>query len=76
MKTNTKSQVQVLMIFRAHHTTESYEELAGLVRAFRLDHPHLPTDEVDKLILRQFRIGKEVLWEIDGLKDLLDFGSE
>ena len=53
---------------------ESYEELTGLVRAFRLDHPHLPTDEVDKLILRQFRIGKEVLWEIDGLKDLLDFG--
>mgnify|MGYP001057010017 FL=1 len=53
---------------------ESYEELAGLVRAFRLDHPHLPTDEADKLILRQFKIGKEVLWEIDGLKDLLDFG--
>jgi len=26
--------------------------------------------------LRQFKIGKEVLWEIDGLKDLLDFGSE
>ena len=64
------------MIFRAHHTTESYEEFSGLVRAFRLDHRHLPTDEVDKLILRQFRIGKEVLWEIDGLKDLLDFGSE
>ena len=55
---------------------ESYEELAGLVRVFRLDHPHLPTDEADKLILRQFKIGKEVLWEIDGLKDLLDFGSE
>jgi len=36
----------------------------------------LPTDEADKLILRQFKIGKEVLWEIDGLKDLLDFGSE
>ena len=44
------------MIFRAHHTTESYEELAGLVRAFRLDHPHLPTDEADKLILRRFKI--------------------
>jgi len=53
----------------------SYDELIRGVRVFRLAHADLPPDELAKLILRTFKIDRSVLREIDGLSDLLDFGS-
>ena len=53
----------------------SYDELIKGVRVFRLEHADLPPDELAKLILRTFKIDRSVLREIDGLSDLLDFGS-
>ena len=52
----------------------NYDELIRGVRVFRLAHADLPPDELDKLILRRFKIDRSVLREIDGLSDLLDFG--
>ncbi len=53
---------------------ETYDELLKAVREFRLEHKDLTPDELDKLIMRRFRIGRSVLREIDGLSDLLDLG--
>jgi len=51
-----------------------YDELIKRVREFRLEHADLSHDQLDKLILRRFKIDRSVLREIDGLSDLLDFG--
>ena len=53
----------------------NYDELIKGVRVFRLEHADLPPDQLDKLILRTFKIDRSVLREIDGLSDLLVFGS-
>ena len=53
---------------------ETYDELLKAVREFRLEHKDLTPGELDKLIMRRFRIGRSVLREIDGLSDLLTFG--
>ena len=34
----------------------SYDELIKRVREFRLEHADLPPDQLDKLILRRFKI--------------------
>ena len=54
---------------------ETYDELVEGVRVFRLEHADLPPAELDKLILRTFKIDRSVLREIDGLSDLLGFAS-
>ena len=51
-----------------------YDELIKRVREFRLEHADLSPDQLDKLILRRFKIDRSVLREIDGLSDLLDLG--
>ena len=53
---------------------ETYDELVERVRMFRLEHTDLIPDELDKLILRKFKIDRTVLREIDGTSDLLAFG--
>ena len=52
----------------------SYDELVEGVRVFRLENADLPSDQLDKLILRTFKIDRSVLREMDGLSDLLIFG--
>lgn len=52
----------------------SYDELVEGVRVFRLENADLTPDDLDKLILRRFKIDRSVLREINGLKDLLDLG--
>ena len=52
-----------------------YDELIKRVREFRLEHADLSPDQLDKLILRRFKIDRSVLREIDGLSDLWNFGS-
>ena len=54
---------------------ETYDELVERVRMFRLEHTDLIPDELDKLILRTFKIDRTVLREIDGTSDLLGFAS-
>ena len=51
----------------------NYDELIKGVRVFRLEHKDLTPDDLDKLILRRFKIDRTVLREIDGTSDLLDF---
>ena len=53
----------------------SYDELVEGVRVFRLENADLTPDDLDKLILRRFKIDRTVLREIDGTSDLLTFGS-
>ena len=53
---------------------ETYDELVERVRMFRLEQTDLIPDELDKLILRTFKIDRTVLREIDGTSDLLAFG--
>ena len=53
----------------------NYDELVEGVRVFRLENADLPPDDLDKLILRTFKIDRSVLREMDGLSDLLVFGS-
>ena len=53
---------------------ETYDELVERVRMFRLEHTDLTPDDLDKLILRRFKINRTVLREIDGTSDLLYFG--
>ena len=54
---------------------ETYDELVERVRMFRLEHTDLTPDDLDKLILRRFKINRTVLREIDGTSDLLGFAS-
>ena len=53
----------------------SYDELVEGVRVFRLENADLTPDDLDKLILRRFKIDRTVLREIDGTSDLLGFAS-
>ena len=53
----------------------NYDELVEGVRVFRLENADLPPDDLDKLILRRFKIDRTVLREIDGTSDLLGFAS-
>ena len=52
---------------------ETYDELAEGVLEFQSQHKDLTPDELDKLILRRFKIDRTVLREIDGTSDLLAF---
>ena len=50
---------------------ETYDELIRMVAAFRLEHPNLTDDELDKLVKRTFRINQATLREMDGMGDLI-----
>ena len=54
---------------------ETYDELIRMVAEFRLEHPNLTDDELDKLVKRTFRINQATLREMDGVADQLDFGQ-
>ena len=48
---------------------ETYDELTRMVAEFRLEHPNLTDDELDKLVKRTFRINQATLREMDGVSD-------
>ena len=50
---------------------ETYDELTRMVTEFRLEHPNLTDDELDKLVKQTFKIDQATLREIDGLSDLI-----
>ena len=50
---------------------QTYDEFLALVAEFRLEHPNLTDDELDKLVKRTFRINQATLREMDGVGDLL-----
>ena len=50
---------------------QTYDEFLALVAEFRLEHPNLTDDELDKLVIRTFRIKPATLREMDGVGDLI-----
>jgi hypothetical protein len=55
---------------------ETYDELIRMVAEFRLEHPNLTDDELDKLVKRTFRINQATLREMDGVSDLIQFNED
>lgn len=55
---------------------KTYDELIALVAEFRLEHPNLTDDELDKLVKRTFRINQATLREMDGVSDLIQFNED
>jgi hypothetical protein len=54
---------------------KTYDELIKMVAEFRLEHPNLTDDELDKLVKRTFRINQATLREMDGVSDLILVGQ-
>jgi flagellar biosynthesis chaperone FliJ len=55
---------------------KTYDELnKQMVAEFRLEHPNLTDDELDKLVKRTFRINQATLRELDGVSDLILVGQ-
>ena len=54
---------------------QTYDELIALVAEFRLEHPNLTDDELDKLVKQTFKIDQATMREIDGVSDLLQIGQ-
>lgn len=54
---------------------KTYDELIRMVAEFRLEHPNLTDDELDKLVKRTFRINQATLREMDGVSDLILVGQ-
>ena len=52
---------------------QTYDEFLALVAEFRLEHPNLTDDELDKLVKQTFKIDQATMREIDGISDLLSF---
>jgi hypothetical protein len=50
---------------------QNYDELIALVAEFRLEHPNLTDDELDKLVKKTFKIDQTTLRELDGVSDLI-----
>lgn len=55
---------------------ETYDELIRMVTEFRLEHPNLTDDELDKLVKRTFRVNQATLREMDGVSDLIQFNED
>ena len=51
---------------------KTYDELIALVAEFRLEHPNLTDDELDKLVKKTFKIDQTILRELDGITDLIE----
>ena len=54
---------------------QTYDEFLALVAEFRLEHPNLTDDELDKLVKQTFKIDQATMREIDGVSDLLQIGQ-
>jgi len=54
---------------------QTYDELIALVAEFRLEHPNLTDDELDKLVKQTFKIDQATLRELDGVSDLILVGQ-
>ena len=54
---------------------ETYDELIRMVAEFRLEHPNLTDDELDKLVKRNFRIDKANLREMDEMYPYSAYGN-
>jgi hypothetical protein len=50
---------------------QTYDKLITLVAEFRLEHPNLTDDELDKLVKKTFKIDQTILRELDGVSDLI-----
>ncbi|MDA9064765.1 hypothetical protein OAD22_11955 [Pseudomonadales bacterium] len=54
---------------------QTYDEFLALVAEFRLEHPNLTDDELDKLVKQTFKIDQATLRELDGVSDLILVGQ-
>jgi hypothetical protein len=52
---------------------QTYDEFLALVAEFRLEHPNLTGEELDKLIKKTFRIDQGTLRELEGVSDLIQY---
>ena len=50
---------------------QTYDDLIKMVAKFRLEHNNLPTEQVDKILRRTFRVDQATLREINGVSDLI-----
>lgn len=53
----------------------SYDDLIAMVNEFRNNHRNLPTEELNRLVLRTFKINRAILRDIDGVTDNMNFRS-
>jgi hypothetical protein len=51
----------------------SYDDLIAMVNEFRNNHRNLPTEELNRLVLRTFKIDRAILRDIDGVTDNIHF---
>jgi len=51
----------------------SYDDLIVMVNEFRNNHRNLPTEELNRLVLRTFKIDRAILRDIDGVTDNIHF---
>jgi hypothetical protein len=54
---------------------ETYDELIKMVAEFRMEHPNITDDELDKLVKQTFKIDQETLREMDGVSDLIQYNE-
>ena len=50
-----------------------YDDLIAMVNEFRNNHRNLPTEELNRLVLRTFKINRAILRDIDGVTDNIHF---
>ena len=53
----------------------SYDDFIAMVNEFRNNHRNLPTEELNRLVLRTFKINRAILRDIDGVTDNMNFRS-
>lgn len=51
----------------------SYDDFIAMVNEFRNNHRNLPTEELNRLVLRTFKINRAILRDIDGVTDNMNF---
>ena len=51
----------------------SYDDLIAMVNEFKDNHRNLPTEELNRLVLRTFKINRAILRDIDGVTDNIHF---
>jgi len=49
----------------------SYDDLIAMVNEFKDNHRNLPTEELNRLVLRTFKIDRATLRDLDGVTDLI-----
>jgi len=53
----------------------SYDDLIAMVNEFKDNHRNLPTEELNRLVLRTFKIDRATLRDLDGVTDHIHFRS-